>query len=282
MRDARSNHLVSKTLAGWLALASVFGAPALIEACASSSSTTTGKRIALQTRVTAGPEATTAFTNAMGWSITLDELVISTGAFYYFDGATIFSQLTPAPRTPSDRLHETFGVSEAFAHPGHYVPGNARGQMLVPSSVDLHAGGAVLATGDGVTGVVRSATFSFNAPPTGPLAGELGAHVVVVEGTATKGAETRIFRAEIDAADVANTKSAPAVEGCPFTETTMDADGTVTLGIKLPLWFDQVEFDSLPASTDGKPVLMTSAEIARNELVRGMKAGDGYVFSYAH
>ncbi len=251
-----------------------------MSACASSSDTT-GRRIVLETKITAGAEATKAFTNSQGWSVSLNKLVLSTGPFYYFDGATIFSRTFPVKKSPLDRVEEWMGIRVAYAHPGHYIAGNARGQMLIPSSVDLRAGDSDLARGEGVTGIVRSATFSYSTPATGPLASELGVHVAVIEGTATKGGDSRSFRAEIEASDLANTKNALAIEGCPFNEADMQADGTVTVNIKLPLWFDQVEFDSVPQSTDGKPVVIPASAIARNELVRGMKAGDGYVFSYS-
>lgn len=241
---------------------------------------TTGKRVLLDVKITGGPEMKQAFTNSQGWSITLSKVELSTGALYFFEGATIFSWAPPR-RTPRERAWEVLFVKSAWAHPGHYVPGEARGQMLTTSSVDLRAGDATLGSGEGVSGATRSATFTFQSPPTGPQAASLAGHVAVVEGTATKAAETRVFRVEVDAADVTNTKNAPQVEGCPFTETDMQRDGTVTVAIKAPLWFDQVEFDSVPKSADGKPVLVPATSIARNQLVRGMKAGDAYTFSYA-
>lgn len=248
-------------------------------ACSSASSTTTGKRITLKTKIVA-PDATAPFATAMGWNVSISKLVVSTGAFYYFDGATIFSQATPRESAPTRAVERLLGIKTAWAHPGHYIPGEARGQMLTATTVDLRAGSVDLAVGDGVTGIVRSATFSFGSPATGPLASEVGAHVVVIEGTATKGSDTRIFRAELAATDLLDTQGKPAVEGCTFTETTLEGDGTVTATVKLPLWFDQVEFDTIAASTDSKPALMKADDLGRKELVRGMKAADGYVFSY--
>lgn len=249
-------------------------------ACDSSDggSGTGGRRITLGAVVTSST-LKAPFTNSMGWNVSLTKAFVSTGAFYYYDGATIFSSNTPR-RAPLDRLLDVVRIKTAFAHPGHYVPGNAMGQFLTPSSADLLTSN-VLGTGDGVSGIVRSATFSFQTPAAGPFAGELGTHVAVLEGTATKGGDSRPFRAEIDAADIVNTENANAVEGCPFTETTMETDGTVTVTVAMTQWFDQVEFDSIPASTDGQPVLMPADAIGRNELVRGMKEGLAYVFSYA-
>ena len=252
----------------------------LPSACGSEGdSGTSGKRIVLDAKITSS-DAKAPFTNAMGWSVSLTKAVVATGALYYYDGATIFSQNTPPPRGPLERLNDAFGIRTAFAHPGHYIPGNAKGQILVASSGSLLAEDP-LGVGDGVSGIVRSATFSFQAPAQGPLAGELGTHVAVLEGTATKGADTRPFRAEIEPADILNTKNATQVEGCPFAEVDMEADGVVTVNIKVAQWFDQVEFDTVPASADGKPVLIPDTVIARNELVRGMKEGLAYNFSYA-
>jgi hypothetical protein len=249
--------------------------------CSDGGDSTTGRRILLETNIATAPQNGAAFTNAQGWSIDVDELLVSTGAFYYFEGATIFSQNdVPANRT-YELLNRFVGIRSAHAHPGHYVPGNARGQLLNGLTVDLHAGPVPLAMAEGVTGLVRSATFSFGMPPQGELAGLMASHVAIIQGTATRESDVRVFRAEIAASDVLNTKKMPAVEGCPFVPTDMDGDGVVTLTIELPLWFDQVEFDSVPASADGRPVLVPDSSIAHNQLVRGMKAGDGYVFSYS-
>ncbi|MFO0667588.1 MAG: hypothetical protein U0174_26790 [Polyangiaceae bacterium] len=241
---------------------------------------TTGRRITLKTRIDAGAEASRPFGTKQGWTVTLDVFYLATGPFYYFDGATIFSHAAPKGPAPTwfDRL---FGIKSAFAHPGHYIPGTARGEMLTPSSVDLHAGPATLATGNGVTGPTRSATFTFGSPPAGAFEAMLGTHAVVLEGTAKKGSETRIFRAELDVSDLRNAKKEPAVVGCLFKEVDMQSDGTVTLTIQPKLWFDEVEFETMPASVDGKPVRMMPDVLARKELVLGVLAGNGYVFSYA-
>ncbi|WP_394823811.1 hypothetical protein [Pendulispora albinea] len=268
-----------------LSAALVMGLPL---ACSDSDSGTTGKRIVLHTRLTAGAEATAPFTNAQGWNVQLSKLVISTGALRYYEGSPIFSYAPPpVRRSPFEPIRSLFGIREAFAHPGHYAEGTARGEMLTSASSDLRAGVVTLPDGAGVTGLVRSGTFSFNAPPVGAMAQELGGHVAVVEGTASKAGATRIFRAEIDAKDFLDSEHpTPDLKGCPFTETEMGADGTVTVSIQVPMWFSEVDFESLPASTDGKPVRMPSegsvVELRpRNALVRGMQVGKAYVFSYS-
>ncbi len=252
---------------------------ALVACGTASDGGTSGKRVAFTVKVTGSPEAKAPFTNAQGWTIGLTKAVIGTGALYFYDGATIFSRNESKRRSPSERLWEALGERTAFAHPGHYIPGNARGEYLNPAVVDLR-GDTVLGQGNGVSGLVRSATFSFLPSTVGPLAAEIGSHVAVLEGTASKGAETRIFRADIDAADIQNTKQSPAVEGCPFEQADVQADGTVTVTINVRQWFDQVEFDSMPKSADGRPVTFPTTAIGRSELVRGMKAGLAYNFKY--
>ena len=57
-------------------------------------------------------------------------------------------------------------------------------------------------------------------------------------------------------------------------------DGTVTVTVKLQMWLDQVAFDDVPQSGDGKPVVL-GAGLARNQLVRGAQGGLAYVFTFA-
>lgn len=248
---------------------------ALVAGCSSKGDTTTGKRIALEVKIAAAPGSLQPFTNGLGWQVAVSKALVATGAIYVYDGATILSRAEPRRRP----LDELLGIKSAFAHPGHYVPGNALGQMLTASSADLRAGDTGLGAGDGVTGVARSATFAFDAPAKGPFAGELGDRVAVLEGTATKGAETRVFRARVAKDEILDAKAQPAIEGCPFTEVTMSGDGVVTVAVRLTGWLDQVDFDAVPRSNDGAPVELDG--VARNGLVRGFKAGDAYRFTYA-
>lgn len=247
------------------AAASVVGAPP-IGGCAGD---TTGRRVTLDVRAVVSPESR-SFTNAAGWRITIERALLATGALYFYDGAAVLA---------SSRRPALLALRPAHAHPGHYVAGEARGELLAPSSVDLLAG-ALLGTGTGVSGPIRSATFSFALPPAGPLAGELGESVAVVEGTGERGAETRVFRAELSADDVRDARGALHIDGCLFVEADVQRDGSVTVAVRLSRWFDQVDLDLVPASADGAPVLMKEG-LARNQLVRGAKQGVSYVFSYA-
>lgn len=231
---------------------------------------TTGRRISLDVQIAASP-GSRELTNAKGWKVVLSKALVSTGALYFYDGEPLFA--AGRPRGGFEL------VRSAFAHPGHYVPGNAKGELRTGSSVDLLAG-ATLGGGEGVTGLVQSATFGFGVPPAGPLSAELGANVIVLEGTATKDAETRVFRAEIAPSELSDDPRGPQIEGCPFARAEMQGDGTVAVTIDLPMWLAQVDFTEVPASTDGAPVRL-EAGLAKNQLVRGVKAGLAYRFAFA-
>lgn len=236
-----------------------------------SSDTTTGKRVTFDVRVAQAPST---FTSKQGWEITLTKAQLSTGAFYFFDGEILFSYAPKRRLSPLDLL---LGTKVAYAHPGHYVPGETKGEFLSSTSVDLLASGSVLGKGQGVSGPVRSATFTFGAPPQGPFAASLGGHLVVLEGTGKKGAETRSFVAEIDQADLLDTKGKPQIEGCPYTEADVQSDGTVTLTVDVAAWFDQLELELVPTTPSPAKV----ADVAKAELVRSMKGGDRYRFAFS-
>lgn len=254
-------------------LAGAFGA--VVEACGGGEdgSGTTGKRVVLRTRVIGDAAGKSTFTNGVGWSVTLRSAYLSTGALYYFDGDPIFSRA----ERKFDRLRRLLLPRLAFAHPGHYVPGNARGEMTVASSVDLLSAGNDLANGNGVTGPYRSARFNFGAPPTGPFASALAGHVVQVEGEATSGATTVKFKAHADVADVLDTFSEPKLDGCAFKPVEVSGDGTVTMTVLPTIWFDQVDFTDVK----GDGVVDLAGTVAFNGFARGLKKGTAYVFAYA-
>jgi hypothetical protein len=99
--------------------------------------------------------------------------------------------------------------------------------------VNLLAGGD-LPAGEGVTGVYRSARVGFNAG--------LDGHAVILEGTASREATTRTFRAFADLEDVVNDEGKPDVVGCRFVEADVDRDGAVSIQVKPRVWLDQVDF----------------------------------------
>ncbi|HYP86753.1 MAG TPA: hypothetical protein VEQ59_01330, partial [Polyangiaceae bacterium] len=164
-----------------------------IQACSDGNGSTGGKIVRLHTRVVVSDEAKNTFTTDLGWNVTLSEARVGAGPFYYFDGAPA---IVRSEQSQGWRYAARFlGIGVAHAHPGHYLPGNAMGQMLETVGVDLLGGSADLPDGEGVSGFYRSARFSFTEP-SGNGAAAFGGHVAVAVGMAEKeGVAPRYFHA---------------------------------------------------------------------------------------
>ncbi|AKT37543.1 hypothetical protein [Chondromyces crocatus] len=284
MKSARSSRVFSRRPAGpsrrtFTSVGVVLVAGAALGALASgcgSDDSTTGQRLSHATTIAAGDELAAGFVNARGWSIRLQQARVAVGALYYFDGAPLTAQRSPRL---FDAVSRWF-IREAHAHPGHYQQGNALGEMTASTSVDLVAGPVDLGTSSAVTGSYRSASFDFGARPSGPLADEMGAFVVVVEGTAEKDGMVRMFRARATAADVDDGHGEPVVAGCVFEEKDVQQNGTVTVRVLPSVWLDQVDFEEVPESLDGHPVELDGRGTPHRAFTRGLKKGTGYEFSY--
>lgn len=250
--------------------------------------TTSGKRVALSTVVAPGP---LTFVNDEGWSVTVTKAVLSIGPLYYFDGepiegATEARLAPPVRRAPG--LFEVFGeliVGTAHAHPGHYLEGEARGEVLESTSVDLAVGSTPIADGKGVSGLVRSARFSWATSPTGPLAGELTAGgrslVAIVVVRAEKDGETRHARFEGTPDDVLDADGLPQVDGCVFDEVDLQGDGAVTVTVNPEVWLAGSDFTELTEGAADAPVLVPVGTQPANAFSRGLKKGGAYRFSFA-
>src|SRR5688500_16594045 len=89
--DRSSRRLLRVTALTVFGTAGALGMAVCIEACGADSETS-GRRVVLGTRVELASDAA-SLTTAAGWSVTLTRAVVSTGAFYYFDGAPPIVQL---------------------------------------------------------------------------------------------------------------------------------------------------------------------------------------------
>lgn len=246
--------------------------------CSEGASGTTGRRIVLGTRIEgAKPEA--PFENAAGWRITVRHAYVSVGSLSYFEGAPIVAAAA-RPASLWRRAWESFIERTAYAHPGHYQTGEARGEMNVPTSVDLAGGPTDISNGAGTTGIVRSATIVFGAPPAGPWASALGEDVIVVEGVAERAAERHFFRMTASSADVQSTTAAPSVVGCAFDETTIDGDGIATLTIDLGVWLESSAFDGLGPSDEAHPIVIEETAAAKKEFIRAVRQASAYRFRF--
>jgi hypothetical protein len=249
--------------------------------CACGGEGTTGKMIALHTRVATDLPADHTVTTSMGWVVTLTKAVVGTGAMYYYDGEPAFTQ---APRrSRRQRLWQALSpIATAWAHPGHYIEGSPKGQMLEDFSVDLMAGPAMLPDGAGISGLIRSATFSFAAHPAGPPVAvtTLGGHVVATQGSASKDGRTVNFILTADLADVSRTAKDGKITGCAFKEITADADGTVTITIKPRVWFSLVDFADVAPGTPEAPTVIGTDTTAHIGFALGLGQLSAYQFEY--
>ncbi|OQB10883.1 MAG: hypothetical protein BWY17_04177 [Deltaproteobacteria bacterium ADurb.Bin207] len=266
--------LVSTT--AWLALS--LGAVSLASSgCGDSAEEkTAGKRVTLRTRVESADDLSKPTLNARGWSVTWSRVLVSVSSLYYYDGAP-----PSLARLPSPSLWQRwFGISVAHAHPGHYQAGNAMGQMLTAASFDLVSGPTDLAEGEGVTGPYRSASLLFGSPAQGQMAAVLGSNVILVEGTATREQEIRVFRARATAADVTNASGTVGVDGCVFDEATINDNGTVVVRFSPSVWIDQVDFTDVPASSD-TPVEFPAGSAAQQAFtLLGVTRASAYSFAF--
>jgi hypothetical protein len=248
-----------------------------IGACGSEG--TTGKMVVLHTRVVTDLPADHTVTTSMGWVVTLTKAVLGTGAMYYYDGEPAFTQ---APRR--SRLQRFAAalspIGTAWAHPGHYIEGSPKGQMLEDFSVDLMAGPAALPDGAGISGLIRSATFSFAAHAAGPAVAALGGHVVTTWGSASKDGKTVNFILTADLADVSRTARDGKVTGCTFQEIAVDADGTVTITIRPRVWFSLVDFAEVAPGTPEAPTVIGTDTTAHIGFALGLGQLSAYQFEY--
>jgi len=268
------------TAAGVLAgAAGLFSAALLLQACGSD--TTSGKRVVLHTRLTLEPSAASGFTTAVGWTVTLSQAMLAMGPVYYFDGAPPLE----LARNSRDwqRAARWLGLGIAHAHPGHYVAGNAMGQMLEASSVDVLGGVTELPDGDGVSGTYRSARFTFRAKALGPLSAELGEQVALVTGSAEKeGEEPRFFVASAELADVARSAAKGQVEGCEFSEVDVETDGTVTIAVNPAVWFNLVDFSAIEPGSAEAPSSFPAGSQPKLAFAQGLAQLSAYEFSYSN
>lgn len=272
---ARNQVLTVTCLSALASLAPLVAGLAL-EACggdgAAGTSGTSGTRVTLHTQARPAKAPGAAFTNGVGWTVTLTKASVSVASLAYFDGEPIFSRAGPARRRGLDPFRGLLGTRSAHAHPGHYVAGDALGQMTAPATIDLFAGTTRLADAAGVSGTYRSARITYGA-------GDHGV-VVAVEGAAQSGAKSLRFTASAAIPDVLDSYGEPKLEGCAFTSVDVERDGTVTIALDPTVWLDQVDFADVKPTADGSPSDLAGT-IAFKGFTRGLKKGAGFELSYA-
>ncbi len=194
--------------------------------------------------------------NDFGWTVSVTSATARIDTVRFFEGKVLVSQACrsntkcsegrgPAGRRWSFDPYVLIGGS-AWAHAGHYVPGEALGELLQSSDVDLLAAAPV------ELGVAQAVTGEYGSV-------ELGLKNAHVKGTATKGGMTIAF-------DTTLYSPEKPIEGVKFDRLVQDEVGRVHLAVKLQTWLSRVDF-AAPFTADGA---------ARNGFIRGVQDTSAY------
>lgn len=181
-----------------------------------------------------------------GWSVALTTATAHLESVRFFEGKVLVTRRAPWWRS--------LLVSEAWAHPGHYQPGEALAELLAPLELDL------LATGPVRWGDASALTGSYGSMQLG-----FGAGGLQLEGVATRGAETVDFSAQYTPES--------ALDGVAFDYELTTAPGTMQLHLDLQALLSRIDF----AQVDGS---ITVDSVAFNGLVRGMGDINAYLVSW--
>lgn len=261
---------------GILGSAGALGLSPCLEACGVAQGG--GERVVLDTQVALASDGA-SFTTASGWDVALTRAVLSTGPFYYYDGSPLASLAAGPVDVVRRESLGLLGLGLAHAHPGHEHTGQALGQMLSPWSVDLLAGMASYPAGEGVTGTYRSASFSFASTAAGPHAEDLGAYAALAEGVARRSDVLVRFRAVARWSDIALSTAQGNVDGCQLSEVAVHGSGVVTLTVHPSVWFDDVDFSSLPVASDDAPLELPLGSAPQLAFVEGLVRLSAYEFA---
>jgi hypothetical protein len=156
------------------------------------------------------------------------------------------------------------------------------GQMLEAANIDLLAGSVDLPDGDGISGIYRSARFTF-VEPTGGGSKQLDGHVALAEGMAVKaGEKPRFFRAFADLAGIEKSASQGHIEGCEFSEVDVENDGTVSVTVNPKIWFDLVDFSEAEEASADAPADFPVDSQPQIAFVLGTTQLSAYKFSYSN
>lgn len=185
-----------------------------------------------------------------GWSVTLTRAHAHLEAVRFFSGKVLLSR-RPAP------WWKELWIGTAWAHPGHYVPGEALGERVASLDVDLLASEpAAWGDASAVTGTYGSAQLTYGAPG------------FELEGTATKNGTSITFSAQFT--------PPTAVAGVRFEHEMTTAPGAVAVELDLSAILSRVDFAQIGASA--KPLDPSSP--AFNGLGRGVEDTSAYVFTW--
>ncbi|MEZ4405078.1 MAG: hypothetical protein R3A52_01120 [Polyangiales bacterium] len=202
---------------------------------------------------------------SLGWAVHLDTAKMVVGALRWYEGPPLFGA----------RLWRRLTApSVAWAHPGHYVPGEALADMVTPRVVDLlAAGGSSVGAVDGVNGTPLSGHVVLQGAGAslGESAAGFDGGTVLLEGSATKDGQTVRF--------VARPAILNTVEGVPAHGVLDAAQRGWTVTVDLAHWVDRMDFSTLPmGATADAPREVTLELQPGNALYRAVTSAGTYRF----
>lgn len=183
-----------------------------------------------------------------GWTVTLTSARLSLAGARFFSG-----------EVPVVRRFDPLGwlVPSAWAHPGHYVPGEALAELVAPLDAELLAGDVAWGTASAVTGDYGSLQLT------------LGGAGMRLTGTATKGAETVTF-------DTGDFAPPHPIEGVPFHHAMDTGAGRVRVAVDLAAVITRMDFAYVGAGASP----LDGSSPAFNGFARGVEDASAYVTTW--
>lgn len=191
--------------------------------------------------------------NDFGWTVTFSEATLPIETLRFYTGKVLLSR----------RFDPwSWVVGTAWAHPGHYVAGEALGEILAPKTIDL------LAPAPQVLGVANATTGEY-----GSLEFKIGAPGIHLKGSATKGPDTVRF-------DSTAFVPARAIEGIKFDHLLGAQTGAVRVAVDLADVVARCDFARAgTAGADGVAVFALDQE-AFNGFARGVQDTGAYLVTW--
>lgn len=206
----------------------------------------------------------TMLTTSTGWAVQVDEARIVVGPLRWYEGTALFGR---------NLLERALGVSVAYAHPGHYVPGEALADITTRRVIDLlQPGGVALTQGNGVTGLAQSAAIELRpAEATLSDAASLHGGTLYLRATATKDGRTVRFDCAPPLTQL--------VSGIPAVGN-MTGSGRWDVTVNVGAWIDRADFSMVPdPATPGAVVTLADSQ-PLNAVTRTAPAASGFRFTW--
>jgi len=193
--------------------------------------------------------AAPAAANDSGWAVTLTKATAKVAPVRFFTGKVLLSS-----RWEFDPYLLIGGT--AWAHPGHYLQGDALGELLTPKDLDL------LAATPTELGLAEAVTGDYGSM-------QLTLDTVQLAGTATKDSVTVKFDTG------AFTPPAP-IEGVRFEKILEDEKGTARLTALTSVWLSRIDFSTAGTPNADGVSVFSSDSVAFNGFVRGVLDTSAY------